>query len=203
MIRAALAWLVLLTSTALAQDWPALYDVTGVSAGDVLNVREAPDVRSPIVGKLPPHAGGIEVVEASDDGRWGLINIGQRSGWASLRYLAPADTKRRSAFLPVRNCFGTEPFWSLALGDGPEVAWAEPGTEDAKGLVSGWFKSQNRYDRQAARLSFFDGREGTAIFSAMQCGDGMSDRSFGIAVELFLQGDGASRLLSGCCSIRP
>ena len=38
---------------------PTLFDVQDVAKGDVLNIREAPDARAPIIGELAPDATGI------------------------------------------------------------------------------------------------------------------------------------------------
>lgn len=44
---------------------------------------------------------------------------------------------------------------------------------------------------------------GFASLQAIQCSDGMSDRTFGISMDIFLlQAEGATGY-SGCCSLRP
>ena len=47
MIRALFLALVLAPAAVCAQDLPALFDVTGVAGGDVLNIREQASARSP------------------------------------------------------------------------------------------------------------------------------------------------------------
>ncbi|MGB3280174.1 MAG: peptide-binding protein, partial [Pseudorhodobacter sp.] len=47
---------------ARAETLPALFDVTGVAADDVLNLRAAPDGVAEILGALGPSAKDVEVV---------------------------------------------------------------------------------------------------------------------------------------------
>ena len=42
----------------------------------------------------------------------------------------------------------------------------------------------------------------TATITPQSCGDGMSDRAFGLAAVVIVEDDGP-RLLTGCCSIAP
>lgn len=94
---------------------PTLFDVTGVAADDVLNIRQLPDADAPIIGTLSPDAKGIEVVE--DTGGWGRVNSGEGSGWVSMRYMAyRTDVWHEGALPDGFSCFGTEPFWSLKSG---------------------------------------------------------------------------------------
>jgi hypothetical protein len=67
---------------------PALFDVTGVASGDVLNLRAEPSAQATIIGSFPADATGIEVIATDSSGRWGQVNAVERAGWASLAYLA-------------------------------------------------------------------------------------------------------------------
>lgn len=71
--------------------FPAIFRVVGVAANDVLNVRQAPHARSPIVGVFAPNEPMVEVLQLSEDGRWGLVRFGGSLGWSSMRYLEPLD----------------------------------------------------------------------------------------------------------------
>ena len=53
-------------TSASAQDFPALFSVTGVANSDVLNIRAEPSAQSPIVGHFAPHQTSIEVVGLSE-----------------------------------------------------------------------------------------------------------------------------------------
>ena len=73
---------------AAAQDYlPQLYDVTVVETWDTLNVREAPDGKAAVIGTLRSNAKGVELLERDASGKWGRVNVGERSGWVALRFL--------------------------------------------------------------------------------------------------------------------
>lgn len=213
MRAAILAGLLLLAfpSATRAQDLPALFDVTGVTSGDVLNVRESPDASSQVIGTLAPDEADIEVIRANDDGTWGLVNTGERSGWASLNFLSRQDGQ--SGRMPaIRQCFGTEPFWTLDH-EGAELRLSTIEGPTLDGLVSGRFTSQSRTDRFVYRgyLRSQDAGPLEIVLSLRleACNDGMSDRDYGIDVDMLVTDgdadDGLRKpfLYSGCCSIRP
>ncbi|MEL6373868.1 MAG: SH3 domain-containing protein [Pseudomonadota bacterium] len=62
--------------------------VAGVATGDFLNIRNGPDVASPIIGRIPPTARGI-ALRASGIGKWVLVRYNGVVGWAHSRYLKP------------------------------------------------------------------------------------------------------------------
>jgi uncharacterized protein YgiM (DUF1202 family) len=68
-----------LPALATQEAWPALHDVSGVAADDVLNIREAPDASAAIIGKLKPDAENVEVIRPDDHHSWGLVNTGEGS----------------------------------------------------------------------------------------------------------------------------
>jgi len=182
------------TGLALAQDYPALHAVTGVAADDVLNVRERPDAASPILGSLPPDATGIEVISVSDG--WALVNLEDGTGYASLAFLARDAGPEWNTLERPLTCLGTEPFWSLAID--PDKASMSFSTPEVPALDlpvtvtwpgAPWARS--------AALALPDG---IAVLSPADCSDGMSDRSYGIAADLFLNGPDRLRL-SGCCQL--
>jgi uncharacterized protein YraI len=66
----------------------AIYRVTGVAADDVLNVREGPGARYPIVGTLPPDARGVRLASTVECvGVWCQANFQNASGWVNTQYL--------------------------------------------------------------------------------------------------------------------
>lgn len=210
-------WLFLVLMSALpaqaTQDgWPALYDVAGVAADDVLNIRAEPDPGAPIVGALAPDATDVEVVRATDDLTWGLVNSGEGSGWVALRFMARQGGQWDGRMPQIRQCFGTEPFWSLTQ-DGARIRLTAPDTPPAEGLVAGRYGSQSRRDRFLFRGALFSPDAGPldVVLSLRMtaCNDGMSDRAFGIEADLLVSDsdaqDGLRRtmLVSGCCSISP
>ena len=188
----------------IARDLPALHEVTGVRADDVLNVRASPSASSPILFTLAPGQRDVEVVRVEQDGSgrdWGLVSGGERSGWASMRFLArttPVDLP----WLPALMCSGTEPFWSFALDRSNDALYEGMGeAPDAVRLSS---RTQSRNDIRAF------GFMGTGAFGQASgivrreaCGDGMSDREYGFAIDLMMSTPGGTDHLSGCCSVMP
>ena len=196
-----LAWLTAGPATA-TQEYvlPTLFDVTGVAADDVLNIRAAPDADSEIVGTLAPDATRIEVVSHSDDGRWGRVNTDGRSGWASMRYLAyRTDVWHEGEVPDGLRCLGTEPFWSLDP-QRERVVFATPEAERSFAidaiLSTGTFRSPRR-----ALTGHADGERLVATIVPALCSDGMSDRIYGLDATLVLDGNGSTRLLAGCCTL--
>lgn len=175
---------------------PGLYDVTGVKAGDALNVRAGAGTGAAVIGQLQPGARDIEVVAQSEDGKWGQINLGETSGWVSLRYLRARGT---AAWPPARmRCFGTEPFWSFDLaGDSGKAVFKAPDVKElhVSDLLFG--RSMNRTDRFNVT-----GPGTTAVIAGGACSDGMSDRNFALRIDLLLQ-NGPPRHYSGCCTLAP
>ncbi len=116
MLRILLTGLVLAAPLAVqAQDYlPNLFDVTVVETWDKLNVREAPDGQAKIIGRLASTAKGVELLDRDASGKWGLVNVGETTGWVALRFLKPQATVWKPAELPLAlRCSGTEPFWSV------------------------------------------------------------------------------------------
>lgn len=179
---------------AAGEGMPALHDVTGVAAGDVLNVRARPDASAPILGVLDPEATGVEVVAADGSGRWGQVNLAGEAGWASLRYLSRQPGQDAGTFPRVAACFGTEPFWNLRL-DGDVATWSEPERE-ASGQVEARIDASARPDRHGL-VARIDGTPLMGVIAARTCSDGMSDRAFGLAFDAIF-GDA---VLSGCCTL--
>jgi hypothetical protein len=66
--------------------------VQGVAADDVLNVREAPDKASAVLGALPPDATGVRGLanrRRVGTSSWREVECGQLHGWVNERFLAP------------------------------------------------------------------------------------------------------------------
>ncbi len=187
---------------------PQFFDVRGVAADDVLNVREGPGAHFPIIGTLAPDRRDVEVLAVSDNGRWGMINVEDRTGWVAMRYLAPG---RAPAPLPFGlSCGGVEPFWSLTLrhNQRARARWMF--------LDEGRMRARYRSVWSAApagsgltepvALALQDeatatGVAATGIVRRAACTDGMSDRRYGFSIDLVVSA-GADRLyLQGCCAL--
>jgi uncharacterized membrane protein len=177
-----------------AQHLPALYDVVGVAADDVLNIREAPDAASPVVAGLAPGGRGIEVTALSDNG-WAWVNTAEGSGWVSLRYLEPGPHAPWWDPATRLSCYGTEPFWSLILS-GDAARFTSALDENVRWTVTGRSTSYNRPDVQGMTIG-----PGFAVLKAEACSDGMSDLNYGLALEFFRPEGDALGGYSGCCTL--
>lgn len=197
MVAVALA----LATPAAAQDDPQLYDVTGVTEGDVLNIREAPSPSAPILATLAADATGIEITARTATRRWGRVNTAEGVGWVSLRFLEPQGRHIDNYNLPVgMTCFGTEPFWSLANQNG-SLAYTD--IDGADQIFTIEIAQDTGIDddlRRMIRLNS-DGGAAVAFLSPTQCSDGMSDRRYALSLA-FMPGPDAP-LLTGCCSLAP
>lgn len=195
MIRLLALVLALLPVALRAEVYPALHDVTGVAADDVLNIRATASAEAPVIGTLAPNATGVEVVAVQDG--WAMVNTGEGSGFAALRFLTRSDAPDWNALQTPLTRLGTEPFWSLTL---------DPGTETARLVASDDLNGDPLQIEQswpgnlwapAAAVSL---PQGTVVLYPAECSDGMSERSYGIAVDLFLTKPEKLRL-SGCCRL--
>lgn len=195
MIRIVFLLLGLTGSALQAEVYPALHSVAGVSADDVLNVRAAPDATADIVGTLAPDATGVEVISVTDG--WALVNMGEGSGYASLRFLQREAGPAWYAMDRPMACFGTEPFWSLDID--PPAGVTVYTTPEMPGGVRETI-GQHWPGAAWAPSAALALEDGLAVLRPAACSDGMSDRSFGIAVDVFLT-EGDRNRLSGCCTL--
>lgn len=196
MIRLLVLLVAMAAGTAQA-DLPALYRVTGVAQADTLNVRAAPGTSGAVIGTLAPDADGVEVTALSPDGKWAQVNTGEASGWAALRFLQRVS----GTPFPLRaTCFGTEPFWSLELGE--EAVFDQMSGVEFRFDRAADLRSANRTDRTAILADGPLGRL-TGTVSAQACSDGMSDRAYGLSIDAVLDfRTGGPRLISGCCTLQ-
>ena len=181
---------------------PTLFDVTGVAADDVLNVRAEPDARAEIVGALAPDAEGVEVVAHDASGRWGLVNTAERSGWVAMRYLAYRTDVWEPAALPEGlRCVGTEPFWSI-WPEGERLVFARPEAE-VSGRIAAVLGTGVFRDPRRALVAEGEGWRLTATLAPRRCSDGMSDLAYGLEASVVREAGGEAELLLGCCRIAP
>ena len=201
------AILVVLATTlaAAAQDYvlPTLFDVTGVAADDVLNIRAEPDAGAEVIGTLAPNARRIEVVARDQSGDWGQVNTDGRSGWASLHYLTPRAGVWEPGELPqTLSCTGTEPFWSLTTR-GDSVTYSTPENDGTRYRVETIEGADLMRDPRRSVVASTSGRRLTAVLVPASCSDGMSNRAYGLDATLVLERDGELRVMAGCCSVAP
>jgi len=188
----------LLAAPAAAQDFPAMYRVVGVAAGDVLNVRAEPNARAPVVGRFARTQARIEVVGLSGDGNWGLVRSGEGIGWSSLRYLQRERSDSWRDGQQSLTCLGTEPFWNLTFflpDNRAEYVAPDDSFEmrtDAPNLPGTQFPP-------TLALPFQGARDGVAVVRGGLCSDGMSDQLFGLEVQVYWRGQSTG--LNGCCAL--
>ncbi|MEM6291056.1 MAG: SH3 domain-containing protein [Myxococcota bacterium] len=185
-------------------DMPALYEVSGVSSDDVLNVRAQPTSSSDIVGELAPDATDVEVVAIDATGRWAMVNVNETAGWASLSFLEALDSAWEGNETPEHlNCLGTEPFWGLSV-DGDTVRLSSPIGDDQLSieevLVPAGFASGTP---MRTILASSEIQDGTVSITPGLCSDGASDMLYGLHVNVVLREEGINTSLGGCCSIAP
>lgn len=185
-----------------AQEYPALHDVMGVAGNDVLNIRSAPSASSAIVGSLGPYQTGVEIVASDRTGKWGLVNANDTSGWISLRYMNRAQQGYWLDLTHSLSCSGTEPFWSLSLG-GNRALFGRNGQSTTYSLLAKTRSANNPTKAGfTAVTSTVNPSSISGFIAAQSCSDGMSDRQYGITLDLMLQKNAGMTLLTGCCTLQ-
>lgn len=193
--------MLLLTSPALAQQIPGLYRVTGVASDDVLNVRENPRNTASIIGIFGHDSAHIEVVGLSDNRDWGHVNFDGGPGWVSMRYLELMDPLGDGTYLdkPLW-CSGTEPFWSLAVRNDTAVfSGIEPGEQTYPVQFKGG--PVNRMPGRGTLIARLGEARLTATVVPRDCDDGMSDKVYGLSIDLLHEKPGQTVVLEGCCQL--
>lgn len=198
MIRGSVVFLICLCPMgALAQPFPASFEVSGVAANDVLNVRSEPSTRADVVGELGPFTLHIEVLGLSEDKKWGKIGMPEGNGWVSMAYLNPTEQDDPFAVPRPLSCLGTEPFWSVSLY--PRGAeYNSPDTGAVPMAVT-----QEAVADQGYLISLEEGPtlNRTLIITREACSDGMSDRAFGFSTRMFTEAPDGNSALQGCCTL--
>lgn len=186
-----------------AETFPALYAVTGVAADDVLNVRSAPNAGSSKVGSLVPDQKQIEVVIIDDAAKWGLISQGEGAGWVAMRFMRRLDQPAWHSLNQPLSCSGTEPFWSLGFEPAQNKVTFDSlgGSPDRFEMLAGAVP----LGRPPSTLGMHATSQNASMFATFHqsaCSDGMSDRVYGLSVDLFIQQADGLVGYSGCCSLR-
>ena len=174
---------------------PKLKRVSGLEAGDVLNVRAEPSASSEDLGDLKQDA-VVEALETSSDGQWLRIIWNEGNGWISADYLEDMDRPMLDSGMPVGlMCVGTEPFWSLRLGGDGLLDYDIEGVETSDRIT--WSSSSRNQGsvRHAFRSDSFAG-----VLRSEECSDGMSDIAYGWSLDLLIEQE-PRQFLSACCSV--
>lgn len=186
---------------------PGYYQVAGVAAPDVLNMRAEPDADADVVGTLAPDARPVEVLEVRRVGKanWGRVLASDGNGWVSMRFLQPFEvTTIKGTEIPLGlACGGTEPFWSATLGDGG-VSFSTPDQAERTLALTSAVTAIGRNTRFSILAGGQDERLTAIVARFEQCSDGMSDRDFGWRVDLLMERAGDRdypQLYEGCCRL--
>lgn len=168
-------------------DGPDFFRVTGVSAGDVLNIRVAPGADTAKIGEIPYDGDGIrnlgcegglsfaEWQQASDAERaaaaalrWCRVGYGGIEGWAAGRYLAEGSAPAEPG--AAAHSFGTAAgdatdYWSVFGVEGRLNIRAEPSTRTnvvarvPPGTLLRNFGCEERPDRRWCEIEILDGSQ--------------------------------------------
>ncbi len=182
---------------------PSYFEVSGVAANDVLNIRQRPDANSEIVGSFTPGEKLVEVVLRN--GNWGYVMTGEQMGWVSTKFLTPIEVPRiGQSSIPVGlKCLGNEPFWDITL-DENSVSLSNMGEEDqafnivtaggylARGGWDGFIVASGQQSMMTVVLS-----------TGVQCSDGMSDRDYGWRADMLITDNSGTQGKTGCCTLQP
>ena len=196
-VTGAVLTVVFLATSAAADLLPLAYQVTGVDASDMLNIRSAPSTHADIIGSINPFATAIEVIALSTDGKWGKIGVPEGNGWVAMRFLEKAPSDDVNQVPRPMTCMGTEPFWAISLY--PRGAeYNSPET----GVIPLSVKSE-RSAPQGYLLTLEEGPtlDRTMIITRETCHDGMSDREYGFTSKIFVDAPDGNQILSGCCTL--
>jgi uncharacterized membrane protein len=206
----AAACILLLKVSAQAETSPPApdkrYRVTGVAAGDTLNVREQAGSDNSSLGQIAPDTDGIMVSgvwqKAGKDIWWELIASPTNpiGGWVNSRFLTVAAAKVASNSehgYPLI-CRGSEPFWSVDIA-GTKAVFSLAGEPQKNWTASDWIAPQgSTYWKFVVPLNAEGGRGYAAVSKDETCSD-EADRKFPYSILLI---DPAGDVFTGCCSRR-
>jgi uncharacterized membrane protein len=202
-----LAAILLLTSPAKAAE-PGYYRVTGVAAGDVLNIRPEPGAGGEPLDGLAPGAFPVEILEVREvnGAEWGRVLSGDGNGWVAMKFLEPADMAliKDTQIPDGLSCGGTEPFWGARIGSAAGLVFSDIDGKEMALPMGSAITAIGRMHRFALKAD--DGKTfATAMLGRFEsCSDGMSDRDFGWRIDLLLERDGDAdfpQLYEGCCQM--
>lgn len=206
MIRLVLA-LAFAATGLMADELPALFRVVDVNQGDVLNIRSAPTASSDIIGGFRPTDTGIEVATTESNGKWGRVITNEGAmGWVAMRYLNRMEQHGYPLSQRIE-CFGTEPFWNLAL---TQDGQSELDADSFSLFSTKSYETGKLFTPAGQRGSYaFEGRQKSrrifGVIHRQDCSDGMSDMIFGLSLDLITvptPGSGhETRYLRGCCEL--
>lgn len=194
--------LVLFPISSLAQQLPALFSVANIKEDEFLNIFAEIDRNSEVIATFPWDARDIEITALNETGDWGQININERAGWVEMQFLEEQFLAGSSLLPRPLICFGNEPFWTLDVGLTPfaELGWLDGETVRFSGLHT--ISSASREGRYMM-IAENNGKSLHGFVERKTCSDGMSDRVYGLDMNLLVRDGRETRYFAGCCSISP
>ncbi|OQX15062.1 MAG: hypothetical protein BWK73_07730 [Thiothrix lacustris] len=217
----ALALALSVSSVQAAND---VYVVTGVTAGEFLNMRANAGTGNSVVGRIPYNGQGIVTTgEEKKIGStvWAKIYWNGVGGWVSKRYLLSEDQAASTPPAPVVTvppvkvpsnitpppakaagnvlvCSGTEPFWSIEVTDANLNVNMMDGPRYSVPVT---FRQTSANNATIAVIAGVAGTNNTQAFMQKvdSCSDGMSDANYPYSITAVLNNQ---RVLSGCCRVQ-
>lgn len=207
---------------------PEVFVVTGVKAGDFLNMRSGPGVSNSITGRIP--ADGQGVVATGEEQKvgstiWAKVYWAGVGGWVSKAYLTPEGQAASAAStvppnpeppgvtaLPpkamppasgnkpelVLNCVGNEPFWRIDI---TETRMSVNMNDGPQYNVPVTFRQTSANNSSIAVIAGEEGTHKTQAFMQKvdSCSDSMSDLRYPYGITAVLNN---KQVISGCCKVQ-
>lgn len=188
--------LMCLAGAVSAQEFPALYNVTGIADDNELKVRTRPTEEGTVIGSMAHDATNVEVIE--EEKGWGRVNHDGLSGWVPL---APMRRKAGTQMPEGEHfkCFGTEPVWSAAVTQGDQLLLTRPDDND-KVFNVGHLATTVTREHPHALLGSKLGENVTLVMTHEICTDGISHYRFGFSAKMVVGGY-ETQVYTGCCSL--
>ncbi|PSL18014.1 hypothetical protein [Shimia abyssi] len=203
MIRAFAFLLAFSPGAVIASEFPALYHVIDVAEDDSLNIRTDPNSSAPIIDTFPHDAQDIEVITTNQTRSWAMVALPEATGWTSLRYLERSHPNSWTHSNTGLTCSGTEPFWLATLAPDRKALTYQFFDDPPRDIEISWIITPENYTGGSLGLSASSAKaHAFASLTAGICSDGMSDRSYGISINLFLTDPAHTIGYTGCCSLQ-
>ncbi len=190
----------LMSSAALAESFPALYNVVDVASDDTLNIRSKPSSKGQVIGVLAHDADYVQIEALDASGRWAQVSAGEAGmGWVFARYLqiVPGATFPEWPYL---QCSGSEAAWSLRYAEGEGVIYRAGYEGPGRHLASGPIATASENTRATAIMASDGTLHVSALIETEQCWSTMIETFTGIEATVFVTGE-AQKMMHGCCRL--
>jgi len=184
---------------------PLIYHVTGLVAGDALNIRQEPNADAFDLGGLMPGQ-QVEVIQLSADGKWGQVATNAGFGWVSTHFLTLAvqnvgDGVTAPSGMPLwLSCTGSEPFWEATIEVGKRFSFTDYGWEEPQTQVYPMLGVAKPINISMTYYGF-SSPPFTGVLSRELCDTGMSGYTYGWQLNLVARNSGDKvNMYYGCCT---